>query len=92
MVGEVPLEAELRELAAQNNGVQINETYQIQTTTPVGGFLPAPTGPQTFQDPLACIGMPMKMTLGMTAGPRVPAVEAATGSRSKFLRLLLAHP
>ncbi len=48
MVGEVPLEAELRELAAQNSGVQINETYQIQTATPAGGFLPAPTGSETF--------------------------------------------
>ena len=63
MVGEVPLEAELRELAAQNKGVQINETYQIQTPTPTGGFLPAPMGPRTVQDPLACIGMSVKVTV-----------------------------
>ncbi len=62
MVGEVPLEAELRELAARNSGVQINETYQIQTDTPAGGFLPTPMGSQTFQDPLACIGMSVKVT------------------------------
>ena len=62
MVGEVPLEAELRELATQNSGVQINETYQIQTDTPAGCFLPAPTGSQPFQDLLVCFGMSVKVT------------------------------
>ncbi len=44
MVGEVPLEAELRELAAQNSGVQITETYQIHTDTPAGVFISCPDG------------------------------------------------
>ncbi len=34
MVGEVPLEAELRDLAARNSEVQITDTYQIHTDTP----------------------------------------------------------
>ncbi len=44
MVGEVSLEAELRELAAQNSGVRLTETYQIETGTPSGCSLAAPTG------------------------------------------------
>ena len=76
MVGEVPLEAELRELAAQNSGVQINETYQIQTATPAGSFLPAPAGSQTFQDPLTCIGMSVRVTQTIEA-TGVPTGEAA---------------
>ena len=62
MVGEVPLEAELRELAAQNSGVQITETYQIHTDTPAGCSLAAPMGSQESQDPLACIGMSVRVT------------------------------
>ncbi len=77
MVGEVPMEAELCELAAQNSGVQINETYQIQMATPAGGFLPAPTGSQTFQDPLTCIGMAVKVTHTIEA-TGVPTGEAST--------------
>ncbi len=57
MVGEVPLEAELRELAARNSGVQIMETNQIHTDTPARCSLAAPTGSLKSQDPLACIGM-----------------------------------
>ena len=75
MVGEVPLEAELRELAARDSGVQINETYQIRTATPAGGFLPAAAGSQTFQDPLACIGMAVKVTHTIEA-TGVPTGEA----------------
>ncbi len=77
MVGEVPLEAELHELAAQNSGVQINETYQIQTATPTGGFLPTPTGSQTSQDQLACIGMSVKITR-MIEAKGVPTGESST--------------
>ena len=79
MVGEVPLEAELRELTAQNSGVQINETYQIQTDTPAGGSLSAPTGSQRFQDPLACIGMSVRVTRTIEA-MGVPTGEVSTTS------------
>ncbi len=77
MVGEVPLETELRELAARNSGVQINETYQIQTDPPAGGVLPAPMGSLTFQDPLAFIGMSVKVTR-MIEATGVPTGEAST--------------
>ncbi len=77
MVGEASLEAELRQLAAQNNGVQTNETYQIQTTTPAGGFLPAPTGPRTVPDLLACIGMSVKVTR-MIEATGIPTGEVST--------------
>ncbi len=62
MVGEVPLEAELRELAARNSEVQITETYQIHTDTPAGCSLAAPIGSQASQNPLACIGMSVRVT------------------------------
>ncbi len=79
MVREVPLEAELRELAAQNSGVQINETYQIQTDTPAGCSLCAPMGSQKFQDPLACIGMSVRVTRTIEA-KGVPTGEVSTTS------------
>ncbi len=91
MVGEVPLEAELRELAARNSGVQINETYQIQTATPAGGFLPAPMGSQTFQDPLTCIGMSVKVTHTIEA-TGVPTGEASTtGEESAPTQTVITH-
>ncbi len=62
MVGEVPLEAELRELAARNSEVQITDTYQIHTDTPAGCSLAAPMGFQASQDPLACIEMSVRVT------------------------------
>ncbi len=77
MGGEVPLEAELRELAAQNSGVQINETYQIQTDTPAGCSLSAPMGSQELQDPLACIGMSVRITRTVKATV-VPTREVST--------------
>ncbi len=76
-VGEVPLEAELRELAAQNSGVQITETYQIHTDTPAGCSLAAPTGFQESQDSLACIGMSVRVTRTIEA-TGVPTGEAYT--------------
>ncbi len=91
MVGEVPLEAELRELAARNNGVQINETYQIQTDTPARGFLFAPMGSQTFQDPLACIGMSVKVTRTIEARG-VPTGEASTtGEGDTLTQTVITH-
>ncbi len=91
MVGEVPLEAELRESAARNSGVQINETYQIQTDTPAGGFLSAPTGYQTFQDPLACIGMSVKVTCTIEA-TGVPTGEASmTGEGDTPTQTVITH-
>ncbi len=76
MVGEVPLEAELRELFARNSGDQIDETYQIRAAAPEGGFLPAPAGSLTFQDPLTCIGMSVRVTQTIEA-TGVPAGGAA---------------
>ncbi len=91
MVGEVPLEGELRELAAQNNGVQINETYQIRTATPAGGFVPAPTESQTFQDPLACIGMSVNVTHTIEA-TGVPTREVSTtGEESAPTQTVITH-
>ncbi len=34
VAGEAPLEAELREMAARNSGIQLTEMYQIHTDTP----------------------------------------------------------
>ncbi len=91
MVGEVPLEAELHELAARNSGVQINETYQIQTDTPAGGFLPTPTGSQTSQDPLACIGMSVKIARTIEARG-VPTGEASTtGEGDTPMQTVITH-
>ncbi len=92
MVGEVPLKAELRELATRNSRVQINETYQSQTATPAGGFLPAPTGSQTFQDLLACIGMSVKVTHTIEA-TGVPTGEVSTtGEESASTQTVMTHP
>ncbi len=77
VVGEVPLEAELRELAAHNSGVQITETYQIHTDTPTGCSLAAPTGSQEPEDPLACIGMSVRVTRTLEARG-VPTGEVPT--------------
>ncbi len=84
MVGEVPLEAELHELATRNSVVQINETYQIQTATPTGGFLPVPTGSQTSQDPLACIGMSVKIT-------RLIEAKGVTGEGDTPTQTVITH-
>ncbi len=85
------MEAELHELAAQNNGVQINETYQIQTTTPAGEFLPAPTGPQKFQDPLACIGMSVKVTHMIEATGVPIGGVSTTGEESAPTQTMITH-
>ncbi len=77
MVGEVPLEVQLRELAAQNSGVQITETYQIHTDTPAGCWLAAPMGSQEPKDPMACIGMSVRVTR-MLEVKGVPTGEAST--------------
>ncbi len=67
MVGEAPMEAELRELAAHNSGVQLTETYQIHTGTPAGCSLATPTGSQGPEDLLACIGMSVRVTRTLEA-------------------------
>ncbi len=77
MVGEVPLEAALRELAAQNSGVQITETYQIYTDTPAGCSLAAPAGSPKSQDLLVCIGMSVQVTR-MIEATGVPTRKAYT--------------
>ncbi len=77
MVGEVPLEAELRELATWNSEVQITDTYQIHTDTPARCSLAAPTGSQTSQDPLACIRMSVRVTRTIEA-TGVPTGETYT--------------
>ncbi len=67
----------MRELAAQNSGVQITETYQIHTDTPAGCSLAAPMGSQEPNDPLACIGMSMRVTRTIEA-KGVPTGKAYT--------------
>ncbi len=91
MVGEVPLEAELHELAARNSGVQINETYQIQTATPTGGFLPAPAGSQTPHDPLACIGMSVKITRTIEAKGVPTGGASTTGEGDTPTQTVITH-
>ncbi len=67
VAGEAPLEAELREMAARNSGIQLTETYQIHTDTPARLSLAAPTGSQEHEDPLACIGMSVRVTRTLAA-------------------------
>ncbi len=91
MVGEVPLEAELRELAARNSGIQINETYQIETDTPSGCSLAAQAGSQRLRDPLACIGMSVRVTR-MIEATGVPTGEACTtDERGTLTRTIVTH-
>ncbi len=91
MVGEVAMGAELRELATRNSGVKINETYQIQTATPAGGFLPAPTGSQTFQDPLKCIGMAVKVTRTIEATGVPTGEESTAGGEATPTQTVITH-
>ncbi len=67
MTREAPLEAELRELAAQDSGVRLTETYQIKTGTPAECSLAVPTGSQAPEDLLACIGMSVRVTRTLEA-------------------------
>ena len=91
MVGEVPLEAELRELAAQNSGVQITETYQIHTDTPAGCSLAAPMGSQEPKDLLVCIGMSVRVTHTLEA-KGVPTGEASTtDGRGILKQTIITH-
>ncbi len=76
-VREVPLEAELRELAVHHSGVQLTESCQIHTDTPTGYSLAALMGSQEPEDPLACIGMSVRVTRTIEA-KGVPTGEAST--------------
>ncbi len=67
MTREAPLEAELRELAAQDSGVWLTEIYQIKTGTPAECSLAGPTGSQAPEDLLACIGMSVQVTRTLEA-------------------------
>ncbi len=70
---EAPLEAELRELAARNSGVQLTETYQVHTDTPALLSLTAPMGSQEQEDQLTCIGMSVRVTRTFAASEYPPA-------------------
>ena len=74
---ESSLEAELRDLAARNSGVQLTETYQVHADTPALLSLAAPTGSQDQEEQLACIGMSVRVTR-MLAATGVPAGEVST--------------
>ena len=91
VVGEVRLEAELRELAAHNSGVQLTETYQIHTDTPAGCSLAAPMGSQEPEDPLACIGMSVWVTRTIEA-KGVPTGEVSTtDGRGTQTQTIITH-
>ncbi len=77
IVGEVPLETELCELAAHNRGVQLTDTYQIHTDTPAGGSLAVPTRFQEPEDPLPYIRMSVRL-MRMIEAKGVPTGEAST--------------
>ncbi len=77
---EAPLEAELRELAACNSGVQLTESYQVHTDTPALLSLAAPAGSQEQENQLACIGMSVRVTRTLAA-TGVPTSEVSASNR-----------
>ncbi len=62
VAGAAPLEAELRNLAARNSGVQLTEIHQVHVGTPTPLPLTIHTGSQEQEDRLACIGMAVRVT------------------------------
>ena len=91
VVGEVPLEAELRELAAPNRGVRLTDTHQIHTYTPAGSSLAAPVRSQEPENLLAYIRMSVRVTR-MLEAKGVPTGEASMADwRGTLTQTVITH-
>ncbi len=76
-----PLETELRDLAAQDSGVQLRETHQVHLGAPTPMPYASQPGPSDWQANLASIGMAVWVTrtVGATDVPVSEASPTLTG-------------
>ncbi len=88
---EVPLEAELRDLAARDSGVQLMKTYQVHTDTPTRLSLTAPTGSQEQEEQLACIGMSVRVTRTLAASGLPAGEVSATDGGGTMRQTVTTH-